>query len=128
MTENSTKYGRDYCDILTFYYHLIQINVILSDVYTLSTISDFKIDIFLYKQHFNIYRSTDRLFSSNSQHCSAGDSSQSTNSKIITELQSSMTYILFVIVENKNVNPIINFSILVSGPNNVTFNHISKSK
>ena len=104
-----------------YYYDSIQINVVQSGNYTLSSV-DSRIQgviAYLYKEHFSEYTSYERLTAHSSDSCPMNEF------KIITELQSSVTYILIM-------TPYLSiggghFSILVSGPNNITFNPISKS-
>jgi len=73
---------------------------------------------FLYKEHFSEYTSYERLI------VHASDGCPQLEFKIITELQSSVTYILIMAVY---VSVFGGNSLLVSGPNNITFNPISKS-
>lgn len=119
MTQNSLKYGRQNCQSPNFYYESININVIQSGIYTLSSISDISLHGYLFKQHFNSYRSSERLLFDDAVGCLWNDF------KITIELQSSVTYVL--VVTTTNENSIGDFLILASGPNNVTFNRISKS-
>ena len=74
---------------------------------------------FLYKEHFSEYTSYERLI------LHASDGCPQLEFKIITELQSSVTYIL--IMTPIVTLPVNNISLLISGPNNITFNPISKS-
>jgi len=74
---------------------------------------------YLYKEHFDQFILDKRLIARNLNGCPRYEF------KIITELQSSVTYILIVTsVITLSVN---NFSLLISGPNNITLNPISKS-
>jgi len=73
----------------------------------------------LYKKHFNEFANNGRLITYNFSGCPRNEF------KIITELQSSVTYILFMGPLYTRLRD--NYSILVSGPNNITFNPISKS-
>ena len=73
---------------------------------------------YLYKEHFSEYTSYERLI------VHASDGCPQLEFKIITELQSSVTYILIMAVY---VSVFGGNSLLVSGPNNITFNPISKS-
>ena len=74
---------------------------------------------YLYKEHFKEFMSEERLVAYNSDDCPMNEF------KSINELQSSVTYILIVAPIYSHM--ILPFSILVSGPNNITFNPISKS-
>jgi len=73
---------------------------------------------YLYKQHFNPYNPSEGLLFSNTYGC------HFSQFKITTDLQSNMTYILIVTTSIERY--IGNFSILVTGPNNVIFNSTSK--
>ena len=120
MTDNSPRYGRDNCESLYYYYESLQINVIQSGVYTMVSTGTRSTYGHLFKQHFNPYSLSERLLSFNYEGCS-----ETHQFKIITELQSNVTYVL--IVTTRLGDMMGNFSILASGPNNVTFYHISKS-
>jgi len=104
-----------------YYYEPIQINVVQSGNYTMSSV-DSRFDGitgYLYKEHFDQFILDKRLIARNLNGCPRYEF------KIITELQSSVTYILIVTsVITLSVN---NFSLLISGPNNITLNPISKS-
>jgi len=73
----------------------------------------------LYKEHFNEFIPYERLITNSLSGC------PNSGFKIISELQSSVTYIL--ICESLSSISKDNFSMLVFGPNNITFNPISKS-
>ena len=98
----------------------IQINVVQSGNYTLSNVDNRfdRIMGYLYKEHFNEFFPYERLIAHNSDGC------PNRKFKIITELQSSVTYILIMGVYGSVSG---SNSLLVSGPNNITFNPISKS-
>jgi len=120
LTQITSKCFRLYTLFSSFnYYEPIQINVIQSGNYTLSSVGNlYGATGYLYKKHFNEFNPYERLITHNSDGCLQNEF------KIITELQSSVTYIL-IIVPN-SLRSTGNFSIVVSGPNNVTFNPISK--
>ena len=81
----------------------------------------YPIDGFLYVQHFNEHNSIENLVSKKSAGCLGISGSFIIN----TFLQANLTYIL--VTANAVKSGLGKFSILVSGPNNVTFTHISKS-
>ena len=115
-----SKCYREHMANVLFYYEPIQINVVQSGNYTMSSV-DYRLGTVmgsLYKEHFDQFILDKRLIARNSYGCPDGEF------KIITELQASVTYILimavYVPVSESN-------SLLVSGPNNITFNPISKS-
>jgi len=76
---------------------------------------------FLYKEHFSEYTSYERLIVHISDGCPQFEF------KIITELQASVTYILIMTYDASLSLAGDPYSLLVSGPNNITFNPISKS-
>ena len=76
---------------------------------------------YLYKEHFNEFFPYERLITHNSYGCPIGEF------KIITELQASVTYILIMGIDALVFLSKDPHSLLVSGPNNITFNPISKS-
>lgn len=119
MTENSPKYGYIDCEFSDYYYESIQINVIQSGYYTFSSKTDIDIMRQLYKQHFNSHSSSERLLNGDDINCPLVEN------KFITELQSTMTYI--IVVTTRSYDKTGNYSILIFGPSNVIFNHISKS-
>ena len=73
----------------------------------------------LYKEHFDQFILDKRLIARNVEGCPRYEF------KIITELQSSVTYILIMTPQLSEWEQ--NISLLISGPNNITFNPISKS-
>ena len=106
--------------IFYHYYEPIQINVVQSGNYTVSSIDNIYGAMgSLYKEHFNEFMPEERLIAHKLNGC------PNREFKIITELQSSVTYILIMMpIYPQLIN---NFSIVVFGPNNITFNQISKS-
>ena len=103
-----------------YYYEPIQINVVQSGNYTLSSFDSINGVVgVLYKGHLNNLENQDTFIAGNFSGCPKNEF------KIIIELQSSVTYILFMTPMNESLRD--DFSILVSGPNNITFNPISKS-
>ena len=104
-----------------FYYEPIQINVVQSGNYTMSSVDSHLpyITGSLYKEHFDQFILDKRLIARNLNGCPNDEF------KIITELQSSVTYIL--IMTPTITFSVNNISLLIFGPNNITFNPISKS-
>ena len=102
-------------------YEPIQINVVQSGNYTMSSVDSRVVGITgsLYKEHFDQFILDKRLIARNFNGCPNGEF------KIITELQSSVTYIL--IMTPTITFSVNNISLSISGPNNITFNVISKS-
>ena len=104
-----------------FYYEPIQINVVQSGNYTMSSVDSHLpyITGSLYKEHFDQFILDKRLIARNLNGCPNDEF------KIITELQSSVTYIL--IMTPTITFSVNNISLLIFGPNNITLNPISKS-
>ena len=121
MTPIFSKCFLEHIELPNYYYEPIQIDVVQSGNYTLSSVDNRRSDImgFLYKEHFSEYTSYERLI------LHASDGCPQLEFKIITELQSSVTYIL--IMTPLYSSPRDDILILISGPNNITFNVISKS-
>ena len=122
MTQFTCKCYPKYTVFLKYYhyYEPIQINVVQSGNYTVSSIDNiYGVMGYLYKKHFNEFMPEERLIAHKSSGCPKDEF------KIITELKSSVTYIL-IMVPRVEI-PKDNISILVSGPNNITFNPISES-
>ena len=120
MTPIPFKCLLEHIELPNYYYELIQINVVQSGNYTFSSVDNRRSSMmgFLYKEHFSEYKSDERLI------VHASDGCPQLEFKIITELQSSVTYILIIAVYGSVSG---SNSLLVSGPNNITFNQISKS-
>ena len=120
MTEIRFKCFLKHIELPNYYYEPIQINVVQSGNYTMSSVDSHLpyITGSLYKEHFDQFILDKRLIARNLNGCPNGEF------KIITELQSSVTYILIMAVY---VSVFGGNSLLVSGPNNITFNPISKS-
>ena len=113
----------EHIELPNYYYEPIQINVVQSGNYTLSSVVSIDtikgLNGYLYKEHFNEFFPYERLIAHNSDGC------PNREFKIITELQSSVTYILIMMSRYSHL--VKKISIVVSGPNNITFNPISKS-
>ena len=122
MTINSPRYNRGGCQYedldSDYYYESIQINVIQSEIYTLSSIGTINAYGYLYKHHFNPHSSSERLLFYDDEGCF------SNQFKITAELEFNVTYILIMTTFRSYIRG--NFSILVSGSNNVTFSRISE--
>ena len=116
-----SKCYREHMVNVLFYYEPIQINVVQSGNYTLSSVDNRLDGImgYLYKEHFDQFIPDKRLIARNLNGCPKDEF------KIITELQSSVTYIL--IVTSTITLSVNSISLLISGPNDITFNPISKS-
>ena len=119
MTENSPQYSRQVCDTSEYYYEAVQIKVVTSGYYSLSSISSVYMHASLYESYFNPYDVFQQLLSDNSGGC------PNAQFQITAYLKANITYVLVVTTSNKKT--VGTFSVLVSGPNNVSFSRISKS-
>ena len=113
FTRYSPHYGDESCQSSDFSYESIQINVIQSGNYTLSSVNNLNTHGSLYEQHFNPYSPSERLLSHNFFGC------PQMQFKIIAELLSNVTYIL--ITEIPGNDWIGELSVLGTGTNNVIF-------
>lgn len=119
MTELSPKYSRTTCDIPQIYYEAIQIKVTTTDYYTFSSTNGAYADGTLHESYFNPYERFSHLIVESSKSCPYNEF------KMTAHLLSNTTYVLVVATSDRHmIGP---FSILASGPNNVTFNRIGKT-
>ena len=120
MAAIPSKCDQGYILSADFYYQPVRINVVQSGNYILSSVdSPSIVSARLYQEHFHEYISIKELI------VHIHDGCFKRQFKMIAELQSSVTYILIM-----GISVLISegsYSILVSGPNNTTFNPISKS-
>jgi hypothetical protein len=117
LASNSNVYIRvDYGS--SYYYEAIEVNVFLSGFYTLSSGSIVNTYGYIYKKKFNPVNPSENLLLGNDDSCG------SHHFKLTAVLQNNTTYVLVVTTYYPNV--IGNFSIITSGPNNVSFNRISE--
>jgi hypothetical protein len=118
LTTNSQKYGRTGCKLSDYYYETIQVNVVTTDWYSLSSNSSLDTYGCLYEDHFNPFNPLENLISLNDQSCG------NNQFKLVAYLQSNTTYVL--VVTTFLTNKTGQFSIFASGPNKVTLSHISE--
>lgn len=118
LTNNNQKYKRK-CGAPNFFYEAIQINVVTSGFYSLSSLSGIDLYGYLYTMYFNPYNPTERLIFDDDGCC------PDYQFKISDSLQPNSTYVLIVTTYKENTRG--NFSILASGLDNVIFSPISKS-
>lgn len=121
-TTDSPLFGPMHCQILSHYYVAIQINVDRSGVYSFSSRNSMELNIYgsLYMDYFNAFNPQQTLIPIKDDSCFD-------NEFVITiRLQSNITYVLVVTTIAEMT--IGNFSIVASGPYNVTLNEISELK
>ena len=125
LTENSPQhpYKHDDLDLLNYHYETVQINVIQSGNYSLSSLFIFAISGkgYLYIQHFNSNNRFKRLLFAGVNNCSSSDTF-----RILGHLSANVTYILVISgnIWSKQIHT--NVSILVTGLDKVIFYRISK--
>jgi hypothetical protein len=117
LTESSPVYSPSVCEKAT-YYEAIYMNVVANGCYSFS--NNRGVDTFSY-----IYKDTFVPLDSSINLISRSDNSlNNTQFQLTTYLQTNTSYVLVVATSPSNVTG--TFSILVSGPNNVSFNPISE--
>ncbi|CAF4031138.1 unnamed protein product [Adineta steineri] len=117
LTTNSQIYSRD-CRKSNYYYETIRVNVVENAYYALSSDSAMDTYGYIYKDDFNPLNPFEKLLSQNYRSCSYEDFN------LIVYLHSDTKYILVVTTSSPNKTG--KFSILTSGPNNITLDHYSK--
>ncbi|CAF3641687.1 unnamed protein product [Adineta steineri] len=117
LNTSSQTYSRN-CREVNYYYQTIRMNVMETGYYALSSSSSMNTFGDIYKDDFNPMNPVENLLLQNYRSCAYRDF------KLIVYLHTDTTYILVVTTFNPNF--IGNFSILTSGPNNITLNPYSK--
>lgn len=110
LTANSQTYSRD-CQSSNFYYETVHLNVTTNGFYSLSSSSTIDTYGYIYKDNFNPLKPSENLLVQDDNNCN------NNQFKLITELNTSTTYILVVTTYHPAKTE--QFSILISGPNNV---------
>ncbi len=118
MNTSSPTYVRAGCHESNYFYETIEVKVIETGNYSLGSNSTIDTYGYIYNNSFDPFHLTMNLLIENDQ--SYGNN----QFKLVTPLQVNTTYILVVTTYSPNVTG--KFSVLVIGPNNVIFNHISK--
>ncbi|CAF4018380.1 unnamed protein product [Adineta steineri] len=117
LTTNSQTYSRD-CRISNYYYETIRVNVVGNAYYALSSDSTMDTYGYIYKDDFDPLNPFENLLSQNYRSCSYEDFN------LIVYLHAGTKYILVVTTSSPNITG--TFSILTSGPNNITLDPYSK--
>ena len=118
LTENSSTFTRINCESPDYYYEAIEIDVIESGCYSLTSNSTIDTYGYIYKDKFYSIDATINLVSESDRNL------RSNQFEVIIQLQTNTKYILVVTTNDPNVTGV--FSLLVTGPTNVRFNRISK--
>jgi len=101
-----------------YYYETIKVDVQGTGYYTFGSISSINTYGYIYQNHFNPFNPKENLLAENGTRCSQYDM------KFTVLLHVNTTYILVMTTLSSNKQG--NFSVLVTGPNNITFNHTSE--
>ncbi|CAF1216350.1 unnamed protein product [Adineta ricciae] len=116
LTENSQKYARERCKLLAHYYEAIQINIITSGLYLISSQSAINVFGYFYKNYFNPLNLNENFLALNDEGCG------NNQFRLRLNLQSNTTYVLVVTTHYAEKKG--KFLIYTSGPNNVIFSRI----
>jgi hypothetical protein len=107
------------CEGESYYYEAIQLKVIKSGCYNLSSDSNINTLVDIYKNNFNpIDRFQNLLYMDD-------NSFENAQFQLRISLQANIIYVLVVTTLNQDVMG--EFSVVLSGPNNVSLNRISKN-
>ena len=118
LTADSPTYSRTGCDMLKYYYEDIQVSVVEAGYYSLGSSSSVNTFDYIYANNFNPSIPSINLISRDD------DSLNNTQLKLVIALQPNTTYVLVVTTYYPNVTG--KFSVLLSGPNNISLNTISE--
>jgi hypothetical protein len=116
LTADSRTYSRD-CRISNYYYETIQMNVDETNYYSIESNSSINTFGYIYKDSFNPFNPFEKLLLQNVKQCNI-------RFRLVINLQVGSTYILVVTTYRPNVTGA--FSIIVSGPNNVSLKRIGE--
>jgi len=118
LNASSPTYARTGCLEGNYFYEAVEVKVVETGNYSLGTNSTMDTYGYIYKNSFDPTFVTVNLLLEDDQ------SYRNDQFKLIIPLQVNTTYILVVTTYSLNVTGM--FSVLVSGPNNVSLNRISK--
>ena len=117
LTYDSPTYYRD-CEVPKCRFETLEINVIATGVYVFWSESDIPTHGYIYKNEFDSLKPFENLLLKHDSYCNEGQF------KLIIDLEINTRYVLVVTTDRPNM--IGNFSVFISGPENVTLTHISK--
>jgi hypothetical protein len=117
LTADSPTYYRD-CEIPQCHYETFEIIVPVMGEYVIWSESDFDIYGYIYKNDFDSLKPSENLLIKHNGYCNGGQF------KLFINLEIDTRYVL--VVTTHRPKTIGNFSITISGSENVTLNHISK--
>ena len=118
LTVDSPTYYRD-CEVPQCHYETMEIYVLSNGMYVLwgesNTIKTYG---YIYKNDFNPLKPKENLLSQHDGSCNDGQF------KLFVDLEINIRYVLVVTTHHSEETG--NFSVVISGPDNVIVNHISK--
>ncbi len=118
LTVDSPTYYRD-CEIPQCHYETLEIFVATKGLYVLWSESNINNTYgYIYKNDFDSLKPSENLLVKHNGYCNGGQF------KLFIKLEIDTRYVL--VVTTHRPKTIGNFSITISGPQNVTLNHISK--
>jgi hypothetical protein len=106
------------CGELSYYFEAIRMSVVTNGVYTLSSHSTIDTYGYIYQDSFNLFNLSENLLSNDDNSCN------NNQFKLINQLQIHTTYVL--VLTTYYTDEIGNFSIIVTGPNEVILSQISE--
>ncbi|CAF1193465.1 unnamed protein product [Adineta steineri] len=116
LITTSREYGREKCQLANYYYEDIEMNVMISGSYTITSHSNINTFGYLYKDRFNPLKPLENSITRNDENC---DNSQF---QIVFDLYANSTYVLVVTTYFPNITG--EFLISASGPKKINFNPI----
>ncbi|CAF1504357.1 unnamed protein product [Adineta ricciae] len=114
FTSTSAMYYRD-CQIPKCYYETLEINVITTGIYVISSESDMHMYGYIYKHDFDPLKTSKNLYLEHNGTCN------DYQLKFITNLNNYTKYIL--VITTFSPYTMGKYSIFISGPNNVSLTH-----
>ena len=117
LTDDSPTYYRD-CDVPKCHYETLEIHVVTNGLYVLWSKSNISTYGYIYQNDFNSLKPFENLLLKHDGYCNDGQF------KFFVDLEINTRYVLVVTTHRPNTRG--NFSVFISGPDNITFNQISK--
>ncbi len=117
LAANSQTYSPISCG-MPHYYEAIQVNIVESGCYQFSSNSTIDTYGFIYENNFDPFNPTMNELAEDD------DGNNNNQFKLIISMQVNTTYVLIVTTHDPNVTGV--YSVLVTGPNNVSLNLIGE--
>ncbi|CAF1416032.1 unnamed protein product [Adineta steineri] len=116
LTDDSPTYYRD-CQVPQCHYETLQIHVNITGLYVFWSENNINAYGYIYENDFNPLKPSENLLLSHDGECNDGQF------KLIIDLKTNIRYIL--VVTTHDPKTIGNFSVFISGPNNITLSPFS---